>query len=716
MKKIITLSVIGCICMSAFGQIRTVNAGTNIAVGNSPAFIDGSSNTAANGSSNVGKGLIFPRVDLTSMTSFPSVTVGLANSFPTYFDGMVVYNTATSGIAGVGNTQGTLTPGYWYYSNNSLTTTGGTWKPLGSAGTTTTQISLTSAFTPAGTSPGQVAYNTSAFAPTGLVYWDGTKWQPIAGDPIIGNEVVNATPNKGLVRSGSGTVADPYTIGIADATVTGQALLWDGTKWVPGTIPSSSISGQNITAASNKLTVTGGTGAALISTTVDVNESNLTITNMKAGGGTSGQILTSNGIGGTSWITPSTTTSLPSTGITGAQNITAASSKVTVNGGTGASLVATSVDVNEGNLTITNMKAGGGTSGQILTSNGIGGTSWTTPSTTTSLPTTGITGAQNITAASNKVTVNGGTGASLVATSVDVNEANLTLANLKAGGTSGQVLTTNGAGSASWVTPSTTATAVPATGVSGAQNITAASNKVTVNGGTGASLVATSVDVNEANLTLANMKTGGGTNGQMLTSNGAGGATWTTPTVSVPATGMTGAKDIVTGTSVNTATSAFTLINGSAQLVGNSNATITINNTAPLWDANQLQSINVSTATPTDGQLLRYNSTTNMWEPYTVNVKDPVLNTTAEIDNNYSATTSDDIILFNASQQRTLTLPTSGVTIGKKLYVLNKGMSGGIDFAPAGVIRVDAYTVLNALTTATLMYIGNGKWDVVSGY
>lgn len=66
------------------------------------------------------------------MTAFPGVTSGIPNSFPTRFDGMIVYNTASSGTAGVGTTMGTLYPGFWYYENKSSTVTGGQWKPVSS--------------------------------------------------------------------------------------------------------------------------------------------------------------------------------------------------------------------------------------------------------------------------------------------------------------------------------------------------------------------------------------------------------------------------------------------------------------------------------------------------------------------------------------------------------------------------------------------------------
>ncbi|GEN78098.1 hypothetical protein [Chryseobacterium hagamense] len=131
-KNIFSLAAI--LAIGTFSaQVRTVNSATNVSVTNSPAFIDASSNTTVNGSSNVGKGLIFPRVDLSAMTAFPGVTAGIPNSFPTRFDGMIVYNTASSGTAGVGSTQGTLTPGYWYYENKTSSNTGGTWKPMSPA-------------------------------------------------------------------------------------------------------------------------------------------------------------------------------------------------------------------------------------------------------------------------------------------------------------------------------------------------------------------------------------------------------------------------------------------------------------------------------------------------------------------------------------------------------------------------------------------------------
>lgn len=102
--------------------------GTTLGGVNSSAFIDASSNTINNSSQGVGKGLVFPRVDLANFNFVG--TTGVPSNFPSRFDGMLVYNTADSGIAASGNTEGSLSPGFWYYNNTSTSSTGGTWRPL----------------------------------------------------------------------------------------------------------------------------------------------------------------------------------------------------------------------------------------------------------------------------------------------------------------------------------------------------------------------------------------------------------------------------------------------------------------------------------------------------------------------------------------------------------------------------------------------------------
>lgn len=84
----------------------------------------------------------------------------------------------------------------------------------------------------------------------------------------------------------------------------------------------------------------------------------------------------------------------------------------------------------------------------------------------------------------------------------------------------------------------------------------------------------------------------------------------TTPNISITR------NNIVAGTSSNTATNPLVLDAGATSaVVGGANATLTVNNTAPLWNANQLQGKNISIAAPTNGQVLAWNDTTSQWTP-----------------------------------------------------------------------------------------------------
>ena len=95
------------------GQLKSASAIDNTITGES-VFIDGSSFSSF--SANIGKGLAFPRTDL---TAFQFVSEGSFINFPTRYDGTIVYNTATGTTtatgSGVGNQN--VTPGFYYFSN-----------------------------------------------------------------------------------------------------------------------------------------------------------------------------------------------------------------------------------------------------------------------------------------------------------------------------------------------------------------------------------------------------------------------------------------------------------------------------------------------------------------------------------------------------------------------------------------------------------------------
>jgi hypothetical protein len=71
---------------------------------------------------------------------------------------------------------------------------------------------------------------------------------------------------------------------------------------------------------------------------------------------------------------------------------------------------------------------------------------------------------------------------------------------------------------------------------------------------------------------------------------------------------------ITAGNSISTATNPLALDSGAINaVVGATDATITVNNTAPLWNADKIQNISVTNAIPVNGQVMKYNGTA--WTP-----------------------------------------------------------------------------------------------------
>ncbi len=131
MKNIFT-TVLAIASVSLSAQLRNNLTPANGAVTSTTAFLDASSSTTWNGSTNNGKGLVFPRTNLVSMTSLAAPVNGLPTAFPTLLDGMIVYNTAT-GTAATGTAGVSVVPGFYYYDNKTSNLNGGTWKPFNTA-------------------------------------------------------------------------------------------------------------------------------------------------------------------------------------------------------------------------------------------------------------------------------------------------------------------------------------------------------------------------------------------------------------------------------------------------------------------------------------------------------------------------------------------------------------------------------------------------------
>lgn len=91
------------------------------------------------------------------------------------------------------------------------------------------------------------------------------------------------------------------------------------------------------------------------------------------------------------------------------------------------------------------------------------------------------------------------------------------------------------------------------------------------------------------------------------------------------------------------------------------------------------------------------------------------LNVTAEQTGNYTALATDDIILTNyTTGSLWITLPTSGIPIGKKYYISNIG-NNNVNFT--NTLRGGAVAVIPAFMSGILMYVRNtvsGSWTIVS--
>jgi hypothetical protein len=235
------------------------------------------------------KGLLLPRVTLTGTDD--ATTIG------THTEGMVVYNTVSAGSGGTA-----VSPGYYYNDGTQ-------WVKIGSGGgaevdgiignevlNATTNGGLLR--TGSGTAADPYTLGLTAGTTNGQVYkWNGTTWAPgtdagitTEADGIIGNEVTNATTNGGLLRTGVGTAADPYTLGLTAGTANGQVYTWNGTTWAPATASNiytadgTLTANRTVTLGGNALTFTGTTTGAF---SVDGTTLSVDAANHRVGIGTS---------------------------------------------------------------------------------------------------------------------------------------------------------------------------------------------------------------------------------------------------------------------------------------------------------------------------------------------------------------------------------------------------------------------------------------------
>ena len=288
----------------------------------------------------------------------------------------------------------------------------------------------------------------------------------------------------------------------SDSALAGQTLVADGSGGASWQTPSAS-------GMTNPMTTQGD---------IIIGGSSGTPTRLAKG--TAGQVLTMNS-GATSpeWATPSSTVYVGDI------------SPETQSGGSLAAIgsvpiINNNYDVVWGNQTIgaSNVTSGIATSGQVLTANGSGGASWQTPS---------ASGMTNPMTTQGDIIIGGSSG---------------TPTRL-AKGTAGQVLTMNsGATSPEWATPSSTVYVGDISPETQSGGSLAAIGSVPI--------INNNYDVVWGNQTIgaSNVTSGIATSGQVLTANGSGGASWQTPSASGMTNPMTTQGDIIIGGSSGTPT------------------------------------------------------------------------------------------------------------------------------------------------------------------
>ena len=137
LKLFVTITFIFATSLS-FSQVL-VNTNITNTISGSNVFLDGSQFSVETGAApNEGKGFIVPSVNLVNFEFNLSLADG--STFPTYFDGMVVYNNTNGITLTTGERSSTATavvPGFYYFSNPNGGSNGnisaGRWLPLGSS-------------------------------------------------------------------------------------------------------------------------------------------------------------------------------------------------------------------------------------------------------------------------------------------------------------------------------------------------------------------------------------------------------------------------------------------------------------------------------------------------------------------------------------------------------------------------------------------------------
>ena len=96
---------------------------------------------------------------------------------------------------------------------------------------------------------GMLVYNTGGTLSAGIYFWNGSVWNQV--DDAIGNELSDTITGGGLTKSGSGTAANPWKVGIKDGGVTNA-------KIAAGSIDTSKLSTVGVQGTNSIMYTAGG--------------------------------------------------------------------------------------------------------------------------------------------------------------------------------------------------------------------------------------------------------------------------------------------------------------------------------------------------------------------------------------------------------------------------------------------------------------------------
>jgi len=210
-------------------------------------MLDGSTYFSAESgaNNNVGKGIIIPSVNLTTFQFLTSFADGV--TFPTYFDGMIVYNNKAGNTATGQGVQTAVTPGFYYFYNpNATGIATGVWKPLGGSGT--------------GEPWNVVGSTTQAGSNTDNIYQSGKVGigaSYSSGSITSTLEVDGAATNKISFSAGTGVDVDFTKSNLAYSTSTAAAPAFNCTGMKDG--GTYTLAWQGAAAGTGTITATGMT-------------------------------------------------------------------------------------------------------------------------------------------------------------------------------------------------------------------------------------------------------------------------------------------------------------------------------------------------------------------------------------------------------------------------------------------------------------------------